>query len=102
MSKSFRHAGAVFLFLLWAQVATANALPCSISCLLEIDTAHHHHATGDENHHIGHHIAGSKISAPENCGSPQLLVAAFVPAEFPTPPAVEVAVESVAWSIPAT
>jgi hypothetical protein len=69
---------------------------------MEIDAVHHHHAMGDEDHPIGHHIAGSKISAPENCGTPQLLVAAAVPAEFPTPPAVEVAVETVAWSVPAT
>ena len=91
----FRRPGAVFLLLSWAQVATANALPCGIACLLEIDTAHHHHAAADEDHAIGHHIAGPKVSAPENCGTPQLLVATFVPPDFPAPPSFTVAVSHV-------
>ena len=77
----FRRLGGAFLFVLWVQVATANALPCAVSCLLERDVAHHHHAMGDEDHLIGHHMSGAKISSPENCGTPQLLVVAFVAPE---------------------
>src|SRR5205814_9873148 len=63
MPRSFyRRPGAVFLLLSWAQVATANALPCGIACLLEIDTAHHHHAAAYEDHAIGHHIRGPQVS----------------------------------------
>jgi hypothetical protein len=104
MRTSLRRVGAVFLFLLWGQVATANALPCSVSCLRELEAAHHHHdmVMGDEGHAVGHHAAGAKISAPENCGTPQLLVAAAVVPDFPTPPAIEVAVESVHWVFPAS
>ena len=49
----------------------------------------------DEDHAIGHHIAGPKVSAPENCGTPQLLVATFVPPDFPAPPSFTVAVSHV-------
>jgi len=91
-SSVFRRLGAGFLFLLWVQVATANALPCALSCLLEKDVAQHHHEGFDESHAIGHHMSGAKISAPENCGTPQLLVAVFVAPDFPTSPSVAVAV----------
>jgi hypothetical protein len=91
-SSVLRHLGGAFLFVLWVQVATANALPCAVSCLLEKDVAHHHHALGDEDHLIGHHMSGARISAPENCGTPQLLVVAFDRPDFPTPPSIEVAI----------
>ena len=99
---NLRRVGATFLFLLWAQVATANALPCGISCLLGENVAHHHHEGQDENHAIGHHMAGAKISAPEFCATPQLLVTTFVPADFPTPPSVDVAVVEFSEAMPAT
>jgi hypothetical protein len=97
---TLRRAGGLFLFVAWIQVATANALPCAISCLLEANVAHHHHAAGDEDHAVGHHMSGAKISSPENCGVPQLMVVAFVPAEFPTPPSVEVAVVQTQVALP--
>jgi hypothetical protein len=85
-----RRASASVLLFLWLQVATANALPCAISCLLEESVVHHHHAAGDEDHPIGHHVSGAKISAPQSCGTPQLMVVAFAPPQFPTPPSVTV------------
>ncbi len=87
-----RRAGGLFLLVLWAQVATANALPCGLSCALAKDVAHHVHDGMGEDHPVGHHLPGAKISAPENCGTPQLLVASFVPPDFPVPPSVAVAV----------
>jgi hypothetical protein len=48
--------------------------------------------SGDENHLVGHHMSGSKISAPENCGTPQVMVATFDAPKLPTPPSVDVAV----------
>ena len=88
----FRRLGGVVLLLVWAQVATANALPCGIQCMLEQNVAHHvHHGLG-EDHAIGHHAAGAKVSAPEYCGTPQLMVVAAVWPDFPTLPSVEVAV----------
>src|SRR6266571_2250764 len=100
VSSRFRRLGGVLLLLAWAQVATANALPCGISCLLGKDVVHHHHADGDEDHAIGHHAAGAKVSAPEYCGTPQLLVTTFVPPDFPTPPSVTVAVAHVSLTAP--
>ncbi len=82
----------MFLFLLWAQVATANALPCGLSCALTKEAVHHMHDGMMDDHPVGHHVAGNKLSSPENCGTPQLLVAMFVPADFPAPPSVEVPV----------
>src|SRR5262245_74437 len=99
-TSAFRRIGGVFLFLLWGQVATANALPCDISCMLERSVVHHHHEGLAENHAIGHHMSGSKISAPENCGTPQLMTVTFVPPDFPLPPSVEVAVSAVSHSTP--
>ena len=98
MTRSLlRRTGGMFLFVLWAQVATANALPCGLSCALAKDVAHHEHdGMGmGEDHPVGHHMAGAKVSAPENCGTPQLLVASFVPPDFPMPPSVAVAVVQV-------
>lgn len=87
MNRSFfRRAGGAFLFLVWAQVATANALPCGINCLLGEEVAHHVHEGHGEDHAVGHHMAGAKISAPEFCGTPQLLVVTFVPPDFPVAP----------------
>src|SRR5688572_25770109 len=99
---SLRRAGATFLFLLWAQVATANALPCGLSCLRGEEVGHHHHEGQDEDHAVGHHMAGAKISAPEYCGTPQLLVTTFVPAEFPVSPSTNVAVLVFSDTEPAT
>lgn len=96
-----RRAGAAFLLLLWGQVATVNALPSSISCLLEQASSPHHHDHHDADHAVGHHVAGAKISAPEDCGAPQLLVADFVPADFPEHPSEEVAVVMVSDLLPA-
>ena len=79
-----RRAGGWFLFVAWLQVATANALPCAVSCMLEKDVAHHHHPGMDEDHAIGHHMSGSKISSSEQCGVPQLMVVAITPTQFPT------------------
>ena len=91
MTRSgWRRMGGTFLFLAWIQVATANALPCAVSCLLDQRVAHHHHPGMDEDHALGHHTSGAKISAPENCGTPQLMVVAFVPPDFPLPPSVSV------------
>jgi hypothetical protein len=103
MKKSLlRRAGAAFLFLLWGQVATANALPCGLQCAVAEDVAHHvHHGVG-EDHAVGHHMAGAKISAPERCGTPQLLVAVFVPADFPTPPSIAVAEFTQSPAVPVT
>ncbi len=90
-----RRTGAVFLLLLWAQVATANALPCGLECALFRDAAeapHHVHDAMGQDHAVGHHMATNKVSSPEHCGTPQLLVAMFVPATFPASPDVPVSV----------
>jgi hypothetical protein len=101
MTRSVLHrAGGLFLFVAWIQVATANALPCALSCLLEANVAHHHHPGVDEDHAIGHHASGAKISSPENCGVPQLMVVAFMPPEFPTPPSVTVALVHTQLALP--
>ncbi|MBI4500980.1 MAG: hypothetical protein HY700_07445 [Gemmatimonadetes bacterium] len=97
---TLRRLGGLFLFLAWVQVATANAMPCAVSCLLEKDLAHHHHEGLNEDHAIGHHMSGSAISAPEFCGTPQLMVVSFVPPDFPLPPMVEVAVLHLAPAAP--
>ena len=103
MARSpLRRVGGLFLFLVWTQVATANALPCGISCLLAQDVAHHHHEGQDEDHAVGHHMAGARISAPEFCGTPQLLVTTFVTPDFPTPPSVQVAEVAYSDALPAT
>ena len=99
-----RRASAVFLFLLWAQVATANALPCGISCYLTKDAGMHQMPDGSTmaDHPVGHHMSGARVTAPEECGTPQLLVAMFVPADFPVFPSVDVAVRYVSERAPAT
>ena len=97
-----RRIGAVFLFLLWAQVATANAMPCALSCLLEKDIAHHLHQGLAEDHVIAHHLSGSAVSAPEFCGTPQLMVVSFVPPEFPSPPPIQVTEFTLTPTAPAT
>ncbi|MBI4421139.1 MAG: hypothetical protein HY560_09965 [Gemmatimonadetes bacterium] len=99
-SSFCRRLGGLCLLLVWVQVATANALPCGIECFLAEQVAHHDHAGLGEDHAIGHHIAGAKISAPEYCGTPQLLVVAADWPDFPTLPAVAVAVTQVALAAP--
>jgi hypothetical protein len=89
-----RRAGGLFLFLAWVPVATANALPCAAFCLLEANLAQHY-GMGDQDSHMAHHMQGAKISASGHCGTPQLLVVAFVPAELPAPPSINVAVADV-------
>jgi hypothetical protein len=87
---SLRRFGGIVLLLLWAQVATANALPCGLECALAKEMIHHEHHDMGNDHPIGHHMGGATISAPEHCGTPQLLVAMFVPPEFPVSPSVNV------------
>jgi hypothetical protein len=79
----FRRAGGVLLLVLWSQVATANAVACSISCML--DRAHHHAGMSDDQA-MRQHMTGSKVSA--NCETPQLLVVAFVAPEMPVAPSI--------------
>ena len=87
-----RRLGAVFLFALWAQVATANALPCGLSCYMGEKDQPIAGMIMPEDHVVGHHMSGPRISTVEECGTPQLLVLAAVPADFPLPPLVHVAV----------
>lgn len=91
-----RRAGGLFLLLAWMPVATANAVTCAAFCLLATEmTAHDHHAMGAEHRQMGHHMPGAKVSAPEHCGMPDLLVVSCVPAELPAFPSVDVAVVDV-------
>jgi hypothetical protein len=89
-SSLFRRAGGVLLLVLWSQVATADAVACSISCML--DRAHHQ--AGMDDQAMRQHMAGSKVSA--HCETPQLLVVAFVAPDLPTAPSITVMVSLVA------
>lgn len=89
MNRSLlRRGGGLFLLLAWGPVATANAVPCALFCLLEARLAHPNHAMEQGNPLAGHHMPGARISAPEHCSAPELLVVAFVPPELPTPPSI--------------
>jgi hypothetical protein len=93
-SSLVRRAGGVLLLVLWSQVATANAVACSISCML--DRAHHHTGmAGDQA--MGQHMTGSKVST--HCETPQLLVVAFVAPDLPTAPSIMVTVASAAPTV---
>jgi hypothetical protein len=75
------------MLVLWSQVATANAVACSLFCML--DGAHHHAGMGDDQM-MKQHMTGSKV-AP-HCDTPQLLVVAFVAPDLPTAPSIFVTV----------
>jgi hypothetical protein len=75
----------------WLPVATANALPCAVFCLFQTNQAHGHHAMGAEHRMAGHHMPGARISAPQHCGAPELLVVTCVPPELPAFQSIDVA-----------
>lgn len=97
MTRSLlRRTGGLFLLVAWMPVATANAVSCAAYCLLGTEMAtHDHHAKGAEHRQTGHHMPGARVSAPEHCGMPDLLVVACVPAELPAPPSIAVVVVDV-------
>jgi hypothetical protein len=93
MTRSvLRRVGGVFLFVTWMPVATANAVPCAVFCLFHTNQAHDHHATGADHRMAGHHMPGARISAPQHCGAPELLVVTCVPPELPAPLSIDLAV----------
>jgi len=84
MTRSvLRRVGGLFLLVAWIPVATANALPCAVFCLFQTSQAHGHHAMGADHPMAGHHMPGARISAPDHCGAPELLVVTCVPPELP-------------------
>jgi hypothetical protein len=95
---TLRRAGGLFLFLIMIPIATANGLPCAMFCLLESRLAHHHHQM--DQHMAGHHAAGAKLSSPEHCTAPSLLVVAAIRPEFPAHPDVVLATSVVEPSSP--
>jgi hypothetical protein len=88
-SRVFRRVGGILLLLVWAQVATANALPCAICCLLEENMARHEHQgmPMPEHYQIGH-PAGANILVSQSCGKPQILAVTFLTHDLPSAPAV--------------
>jgi hypothetical protein len=92
-----RRAGGLFLLLVWAPVATANALPCAVHCMLEAALAGAH-GMGGQDPMMAHH--GATMCPCGHCSTPQLLVVAFVPPEMPAPPSVEVAVSDMPVAAP--
>jgi hypothetical protein len=84
----------VLLLVLWSQGATANAVACSISCMLDLA---HHQAGMDEGQAKGQHTTGSKLSM--HCETPQLLVVAFVTPGLPTAPSITAIVSLVAPTV---
>jgi hypothetical protein len=89
-SRVFRRVGGLLLLFVWAQVATANALPCAICCLLEENMARHgHHSMAMPEHdQIGHRVACPNILVSQSCGKPQLLAVTFLAPDLPSAPAV--------------
>ena len=84
MTRSvLRRAGGLFLLVAWMPVATANALPCAVFCLFQANQGQDHHAMGAAHRLVGHHMPGARVSAPQHCGAPELLVVTCVPAELP-------------------
>lgn len=79
-----RRFGAIVLLFAWAQVATANAIPCAIWCEIAgsldarelIHTGHTH----DGAQPAEHHNCDASVSG-QHCSTPQLLVATAVAAE---------------------
>jgi hypothetical protein len=78
-------------------VATANAAACAAFCLFgtEVAAHSHHHAMGAEHRMAGHHAPGARVSAPEHCGIPELLVVSCVLPELPATPSTDIAVVDV-------
>ena len=97
MTRSvLRRAGGLFLLLAWGPVATANAVTCAAFCLFGTEVvAHGRHAMGAEHRQMGHHMPGARVSAPEHCGMPELLVVTCVPPELPATPSIDFAVVEV-------
>ena len=95
MTRSvLRRVGGMFLFVTWMPVATANAVSCAAFCLFgtEVVAHGHHRAMGAEHRMAGHHMPGARISAPQHCGAPELLVVTCVPPELPAPLSIDLAV----------
>lgn len=82
----------MFLLVAWMPVATVNALPCAVFCMSQANKAHDHHAMGADHPMAGHHMPGARMSAPQHCGAPELLVVTCVPAELPAFQTIDVAV----------
>jgi hypothetical protein len=98
MTRSvLRRAGGLFLLMAWMPVATANAAACAAFCLFgtEVAAHSHHHSMGAEHRMAGHHMAGARVSAPQHCGMPDLLVVTCVPPELSAFPSVDVALVDV-------
>jgi hypothetical protein len=89
-SRVVRRVGGVLLLLVWAQVATANALPCAICCLLDENKARqeHHGMAMPEHSQIGQGVAGANVVVSQSCGKPQLLAVTFLSPALPLAPVV--------------
>lgn len=80
------------LLFTWAQVATANAVPCAIWCHLNGGASAHVMASvhaGDNHGGPAQHDCGPSI-ADSHRGTPQLLVVAAVTPDVPVVPLVTV------------
>jgi len=91
-----RRLGALLLTLLWAQIATANAIPCAIHCHemaahMAGETAMHAGVPG-MSHGVMHGMSAPALSAPEHCGAPLLLVTLVVQPDLPAVASVSVPV----------
>ena len=94
-TRIVRHFGAIVLLFAWAQVATANAVPCAIWCHLNGGAPAHAPASAHGGHDHGgapQHDCSPAISGT-HCGTPQLLVVAAVTPDILAIPAVTVTAE---------
>ena len=103
-SRRIRRWGAVALLFAWAQVATANAVPCAIWCHLNGGAAAHTMASvhGGHNHGgVPQHDCGASVSNGD-CSTPQLLVVAAVTPDVLVVPPSPISIADPVVASPAT
>jgi hypothetical protein len=75
-----RRLGGSLLLVLWLPIATANALSCVLACeWLQAGHPESHADQGASSHHTG-----GALTSSEDCWSAQLVVASFLPHDFPS------------------
>jgi|SRR6185503_17698627 len=103
-NRRIRRWGAIVLLFAWAQVATANAVPCAIWCHLNGGSPAHAMASVHGGHNHGgtaQHDCGMAVSNGD-CATPQLLVVAAVTPDVLLAPTATVTAEDPPVSSPST
>jgi hypothetical protein len=87
--RRIRRIGGLLLMLVWAPIATANALTCGLECALQGQAQEHAHHAGADLLLSTTGKSTPSLSASHFCQAAQPISPTFVVPQFPQPPQVD-------------